>query len=304
MCGRTKYWSVLLGGVAAVALALTGCTEEMSQDAQRSLYVTTIPPLAAILREIVGERGEVKSLLAPGASPHTYEPKPSDIKAVEKATGFFFAQKDLDGWALLFDQPNRVEMFKLIPEDMRREMTVSRTHNARHSGDSPDGHFWTSPRTVKAALPGLVRELARLDPEGAAAYEANAERFADRLDALHDEVAEMLEPFAGESLLLVHPSFLYFMADYGLELGGVVEPAPGKEPTPKSILGLIETARERDIKAIFTEPQLPEEPIQVLAEETGLPLYVLDPLGGAPGRATYEELILYNAGTIAKALGG
>jgi len=287
-----------------MALALTGCREEMSQDAQRALYVATIPPLAAMLSEVVGERGDVTCLLSPGASPHTYEPKPSDIKMVEKATGFFFAQKSLDGWALSFQQANRIEAFELVPEDMRREMTVSHHHNGHHSGDSPDGHFWTSPLTVKAALPELVDELARLDPAGAALYKANAESFAAELDVLHCEVADMLRPFAGEYLLLVHPSFLYFMADYGLELGGVVEPSPGKEPTPKSMLGLIEIARERDIEAIFTEPQLPEEPVQVLAEETGLPVYVLDPLGGAPGRATYEELILYNAETIVKALGG
>jgi ABC-type Zn uptake system ZnuABC Zn-binding protein ZnuA len=157
---------------------------------------------------------------------------------------------------------------------------------------------------VKAALPGLVGELARLDPAGAAAYKTNAESFAGELDALHDEVSEMLEPFAGEHLLLVHPSFLYFMADYGLELGGLVEPAPGKEPTPRSMLELIEIAQERRIKAIFTEPQLPEEPVRVLAEETGLPVFTLDPLGGVPGRMTYEELTRYNAETIAKALGG
>ena len=287
--------------VIVAALTQAGCNKESDSADKRPSYIATIPPLAAILGEIVGERGDATCLLAPGASPHTYEPKPSDIKAVEKATGFFFAQKDLDGWALSFAQANRIEMFELVPENLRREMVPhGHSHERSHV---PDGHFWMSPLTVKAALPALVSELVRLDPSGAAVYEANAESFAAKLDALHDGVSEMLEPLVGEYLLLVHPSFLYFMADYGLELAGVVEPSPGKEPTPKSMLELIAAAKEHSVKAIFTEPQLPEAPVRALAEETGLPIYTLDPLGGVPGRTTYGELMLYNAEAIAKALG-
>jgi len=305
MRDKLKSWNILAraGAAAAVAvLVLAGCLKDTGGTVERPSYIATIPPLTAILREVVGERGDVTCLLSPGASPHTYEPKPSDIELVEGAVGFFFAQKNLDAWALSFQQANRIEAFELVPEDLRREMIM---HGHSHEGGhAPDGHFWTSPLTVKAALPGLVRELARLDPEGSAEYEVNAERFAADLTVLDDEVSAMLKPYTGEHLLLVHPSFLYFMADYGLELAGVVEPSPGKEPTPKSLSRLIEVARERDVKAIFTEPQLPEGPVRVLAEETGLPIYALDPLGGAPGRRTYAELIRYNAKTVAEALGG
>lgn len=301
MFDKLKPWGIVVGAAVVVGLTLAGCMDKPVGAGKRPSYVATIPPLAAILRKVVGERGDVTCLLSPGASPHTYEPKPSDIKAVEEATGFFFAQKDLDGWALSFQQANSVEVFALVPGELRREMVL---HGHNHEGGhTPDGHFWTSPLTVRVMLPGLVARLSGLDPAGAAAYKANAERFAEELSALHDEVSTMLKPCAGEYLLLAHPSFLYFMNDYGLELGGVVEPSPGKEPTPKSMLELIKAAKERNVKAIFTEPQLPEEPVRALAEETGLPVYTLDPLGGAPGRKTYAELILYNANTIAKALG-
>lgn len=288
--------------LAGMMLLLAGCTDAASGTAERPSYIATIPPLAAILSEVVGERGDVVCLLAPGASPHTYEPKPSDMKSVESAKALFFAEEHLDGWALSFNQANSVEVFELVPEELRREMVMhGHTHDDSHTYD---GHFWTSPLTVKAALPGLVGELARLDPAGAAIYEANVERFAEELAALDDEVSEMLRPFAGEHLLLVHPSFLYFMEDYGLELAGVVEPSPGKEPTPKSMLKLITAVKVHDVKAILTEPQLPEEPVRVLAEETGLPVYVLDPLGGVPERETYAEIIRYNALTLAKAFSG
>ncbi len=302
MLGKLKFWSVLTGAGAAAAiavLALAGCLKDTGATVERPSYVATIPPLAAILREVVGERGEVISLLQPGASPHTYDPRPSDVKAVEGAMGFFYAQKNLDAWALSFQQTNAVEAFELVPEKLRRTMTAH--EHGGHGEDAADGHFWTSPLTVRAMLPELAARLSELDPEGAVAYEANAERFAAELTALNDEVSAMLKPYASEHLLLVHPSFLYFMSDYGLELAGAVEPSPGKEPTPKSLARLIEVARERDVKAIFTEPQLPKGPVRVLAEETGLPIYVLDPLGGAPGRETYAELIRYNAKILVKA---
>lgn len=277
-----------------------------STEPQERAFVATIPPLGAILSEISAGRAEVRTLLRPGASPHTYEPSPSDARAVENALGLFFVDASVDGWAARFAQKECVSVFALLPEERRLPALVTRQaegvqeRQLHHAAQ--DAHFWTSPRAVKALLPALAGELARLDPGGTSIYLANADAFAVKLDALDREVSAMLAPVEGESVLLLHPSFQYLLTDYGLAIAAVVEPSPGKEPTARWIAEVAALARERHLKAVFTEPQLPEAPVRVISEEAHLPVYVLDPLGGQPGRETYDEMVKYNAQTLAEAL--
>ena len=65
-------------------------------------YVTTIHPFHEILKNITGARGEVHRILPPGASPHTYELRPSDLRIVATATALFYGSENLDAWALKF----------------------------------------------------------------------------------------------------------------------------------------------------------------------------------------------------------
>jgi len=299
---------LLARGEGAAAVAAPG-------EGTRLAFAATIAPVAAIVREVAGRRAEVRTLLPPGVSPHTYEPKPSDLRAASAARAVFYAQDALDGWAVDLPQLARIELFSFVPPQLRLAMPEGHAHGHRHAsgvhshaegteaGAGADGHFWTSPLTVRAVLPELAETLSRLDPAGAAEYRTNARRFDAELRALHRELSALLQPYAGEHLLLLHPSLQYFLRDYGLELAAAVEPAPGKEPSPRYVVELVKLVRRLKVKAVFAEPQLPPRIVRVLAEETGLPVYELDPLGGIPGRRTYSELLRYNAHTVARALG-
>ncbi|MCD6119407.1 zinc ABC transporter substrate-binding protein [bacterium] len=290
-----------------------GCNDVDSEEhetvSDKPSYIATIPPLAAILREVAGDRGDVACLLQAGSSPHTYEPTPRDMAVIQDATGVFFVHPVLDGWVVDIAGKKSIEVFSFLPAEMQMEMPEhSHSDPGRHRSEggtgNTDPHFFTSPRAVKTILAGLAGKLSEFDPAGASVYEANAERFSQELDALDRELAEKLAAYAGEAIVLVHPSFLYFLRDYNLKLVGLIEPAPGKEPSPKFIADLVDIIRKNDVKAIFTEPQLQKSAAQVLSSETGLPVYELDPLGGIQGRIKYSDLIRYNADTLVAAFGG
>jgi zinc transport system substrate-binding protein len=270
-------------------------------------YVATIQPLAAILARMSEGRGEVVRLLQPGSSPHTYDPRPSDVVMLEHAKALFYAGAGLDKeWVAKMPAAHRIGMLHLLPEDYRQPMIAHAhdhgKHRHRHNEEKFDPHFWTDPLTVQAMLPALAAELAKLDPEGRAVYQENSARFAAELDELHHQVATILEPVQGKPVLLFHPSFQYLLNRYGLEMAGTIEPFPGREPSPRALHELIRKVKTLDIQAIFTEPQLSPRPARVIAEAADLELYELDPIGGGEGRRSYEELILYNAHTLAGAL--
>ena len=148
----------------------------------------------------------------------------------------------------------------------------------------------------------LVAALSELDPDGAPVYAANAEALRRELERLDAELHARLDPVRGRAAVLFHPSFRYLFRRYGLVEAAIIEPLPGKTPTPREVGDMAARAREAGARAVLTEPQLPPRPALVLAETTGLPLREIDPLGGGDGRRTLAELLLGNADVLAEAL--
>ncbi len=266
------------------------------------VYVTTVPPAAEILKQVVGDRAKVVRLLSPTDSPHTYEPTPRDREEVERATGLVYVAEDLDGWVARFPAKRKVELLKLLPRERILFMTEHHREADEERREIVDPHFWMDPLAVKAILPKLADALSELDPDGSETYRANAERFAAELDALHEELSRTLAPVKGKPVILFHPSFQYLLKRYGLEMAGVIEEFPGKEASPRYIEDMKNLIQGKGAKAVFTEPQLNPRPAEVVAGEAGVKLFLLDPLGGVEGRDTYADLLRYNAGVLLEAL--
>ncbi len=291
--------------LSAVVLALLGCPKSKPETPAKPHVLTTIAPLARILREVAGNRILVGVLLPPGASPHTYELRPSDFRNAESALAIFWVHKNLDGWATKLPAKKMIEVFPLLPKEFRGTMPdhshSGEAEEATHeAGDDP--HFWCDPLAVQALLPALIDSLSELDPEGRETFEANARDFSVRIEKLDADLREMFAPMRGVSLALFHPSFLYFLRRYELKYAGSIEPFPGKEPSAKYIAEMSARLKSSGAKAIFTEPQFPSQPAEILAEAAGLRLGIINPEGSAEPGASYEELLLANAKMIFDAI--
>ncbi|MDX2176682.1 MAG: metal ABC transporter substrate-binding protein [Candidatus Sumerlaeia bacterium] len=278
------------------------------------LYVATIEPLGSVLREMVAGRGRVEVLLAPGQSPHVFDPRPSHARRLAAATAFFYAADSVEPWAERLNAKHSIELLGFLPEPFRlplsgaacehgQDQDHGHAHAHDHGHDSEwDGHWWLDPLAVEALLPPLAERLAELDPEGAAVYRANAARYGAQLQLLDAELSAILAPVAGREVVTQHAAFGYLLHRYGLKDGGVMALVAGQEPTPGHLRELAEGLKARGVRAVFTEPQLSARPAQVLAEVAGIPVHELDPEGARPGRASLAELLRYNANTLAEAL--
>ena len=291
------------------------------------LVVTSIHPLYDLARAVAGEHAEVIRLLPPGASPHTFDPTPRDVAQLESAD-LLVMNGVVDEWLVEMSEAvnSGAPLFELIAEldfepleghddhdDEDHEEEGHEESEAEH-GDAEDEHdthehggvnphLWLEPTLMARAAPLIAAQLAAVDPDNAESYRANGERVADELNALDAELRELLGHVAGVAFVPFHDAWPYFARHYGLDLVVEIEPAPGREPSPAYIAEALDLIGDSGAKAIFSEVQLPPRPAEVVAESAGLPLYLLDPLGGSEGRETYGELMRYNAQTILEALG-
>lgn len=275
---------VVVGGLFLVLAACGGGEAPPREEQPR--FVTTIPPFGMILAPVVEGRGTVETLLEPGASPHTYDPTPSDVRAVSNGTAFVYGAEHLDGWAADLSASHRLALVDLLPMSARRSFDED---------DTVDPHFWTDPQAVMSLLPVLADTLCAIDAHGCSTYRANADSFATALAALDTRLQSMMQPVRGTPVLLAQPFFRYFLHRYGPRLAGVVEPRPGAEPTPRQLQAMVQTAMSSGARAVLTQQHLSARAAQAVAESAVLPLVALDPLGGMEGRETYPKLLLDNA---------
>ncbi len=288
----------------AMVLLLAACGNGPAGGRPR--FVATTPPLAAILREVTGDRVDV--LLPPGASPHAYEPRPTDVRAASQTMALFYTAATLDAWGAALPAPRRIEVLRMVPDSLLRygyaDARVADDDGSPGFGQAgaPDPHFWLDPLVVRALVPALADTLSALDPGGAAVYHENARHFAAQLDSLNHEVAALLAPVRGRRAVLLHPSFGYMLSRYGIEVVAVLEPSAGREPTARGVATIAERIRRTGAVAVFSEPQLPPNVPRLVAEMAGVRLAELDPLGGQPGRQRYADLIRYDARVLRETL--
>jgi len=273
----------------------------------------TIHPWADLLRQLGGDLLEVDQLLPPGVSPHDFDPSARDVLKVARADLLVYnGGPGLDEWVLpLFRAAGGTAEIVAVLDLVTFEPLGSSHLHAGHGHDhGPAGegaanpHVWLDPAIAAQAVTALADVLGRLDPESAAEFTANAEQLTAELLLLDRELAELLGPLAGAVFVPFHDAWPYFARRYGLDLKLELEPVPGREPGPAYLLEALSHIRESGARAIFAERQLPLRPAQVVAEEAGLPLFVLDPEGGGSGgEVTYQELLRHNARVLLRALG-
>ncbi|MFQ5794906.1 MAG: metal ABC transporter substrate-binding protein [Candidatus Bipolaricaulia bacterium] len=283
-----------------IPMLLLGSSPIVTQGAEPIVVVVSIYPLADMVRQIGGDRVEVVTLIPSGASPHTYEPTPSQMRAFSQARIFVRVGAGLE---LGLDRLTAVGRTDLIK--------VEATAGMELIGESGTGlgnpHVWLDPvRVIETILPAIAGALIETaaDPADRVQFLTNLSRYAAEIDVLHREIEAMMDGLAGRAFISFHDTWAYFANRYGLERVAVVEPQPGVEPSVRQLSQLIEIARERDVRAILIEPQLDPRAARILAGEIGGQVVVTDPLGSPdhPDRDTYVELMRFNRVAFKEAL--
>ena len=300
---------VLLSAAGAVALSQGGASESPALH-----VVASLNPWADVISQIGGARVEVATLLPAGASPHAFEPLPSQVADLARSD-LVVMNGGLDSWldrmleAAAPDVPH-VRLMEAI--DFKPLQGVGHGDEESHAMQeeiedsagpmAANPHIWLDPSIVMAAVPLLAGELARLDPDGAEVYEGNAASLLKELTALDESIYELLDGLGVEAFVPFHDAWPYFARRYRLTILATLEPFAGREPSARYVAETVSSIRSVGASVIFAERQLNDRTALVVAESAGVDVVTLDPIGGPPGPSRYQDLLLHNARAIAGAL--
>ncbi len=240
--------------------------------ANQSLRVVTsfYPVYVAVLNVTAGIPGvEVSNLASPHVGClHDYQLTAGDVRRL--------ADADL----LLVNGAGMEPFLGKVAQQSPGVRVVGVSEGIALLDDNP--HVWVSLEGARRQTENIAAALAAAAPDRADAFRANASAYSASLSALEEKMRAALAPYAGTPIVTFHEAFPYFARDFDLDLAGEIEREPGAEPSARELADTVKLVRERKVKALFSEPQFPDKSAQVVARETGVRVYSLDPVVTGP----------------------
>jgi ABC-type Zn uptake system ZnuABC Zn-binding protein ZnuA len=294
----------------ACAIATTAATAQAAIK-----VVTTTEDLAALVREVGGDRVQVEALARGYQDPHFVEPKPSFILKLHSADLLVVVGRELEAaWlpALITQSRNgRIQPGGAAYLDASltaKILDIPTGQITRAMGDvHPMGnpHYWLDPDNGLLIAAGIHRKLAEISPKDAAYF---AGRYADFEKRMREATARWraaMAPYKGVKVVTYHRSWPNFADEFGLDVIDYVEPKPGIPPSPAHILALIERMKRENAKLILVEPYFDLQTPNAIARESGAKVLVLLPsVGGTKEIKSYPDLFDYDINLLVSAMKG
>ncbi len=292
--------------------ALCAALSVQAQPEPRVL--ATIKPLHSLVQSVLGDTARAEILLDTTASPHDFQMKPSQIRALHQADIVFYIDADFEQFLqrVLPDLPDDTSQ---IPIAQRAEIALvplrggdddKDDHDHGHDHAAQDYHVWLDPNNAVKMVQTIATSLAQIYPHNAAIYQANARATIAALNALHSDVQARLAPVKDQPFIVFHDAYGYFERAYGLHTPAVIALDPTIPPSPKRIVQIRENLAQTGARCLFSEPQFSDKVLDVIRADSDARIAVLDPLGAElpVGAGLYAALLQGLAGALADCLDG
>lgn len=339
---KIKGWGIISLIVICIMMSAlaAGCgKKEKKKDVS---IVCTIFPQYDFVRQLTKdmENVEVKMLLKPGQESHDYDPSSKDIMAVHEADLFIYVGGESDTWIkdVLATVKNKNQKALAIidvlshehdedeheaneyDEDMNKEAEHAEASDAgSHGGLVMEGHeghdhgydehVWTSLEYAIDIVHMIYEELESMEAIDKEALEKNMTQYTNELKGLQKDFDTCVTN-GNKDIIVVADRFplLYFCEEFGLKYHGAFAGcATSVEPSTATLLELISTVKENDLKYIFIMEMSAGNTAKQVAAETGAEILTFYSCHNVTSEqlksnVTYVELMKTNLEALKKAL--
>lgn len=295
----SKIIKPLIICIICTILLFSGCTEKTQNGdtetpVDKLVVAVSVLPQAEFVEQVGGDKVRTVVMIPAGASVHTYEPTPNQLKDLSKANIYVKVGSNLDfelAWMddLLSVNPDMYLInssegiqFRTIKEhegehtEEEANGSEEHTEEEEHDHTGLDPHVWTSPQKAKIMVKNIYDGLVAVDPENEETYKENYDAYIAKLDEADNKMKAALAGKEGSSFIVYHPAWGYLADEYGLhEIAIEIE---GKEPSAKDMQELIDEAKEKEIKVVFVQKGFSTSSAQTIARQIGGEVVEIDPL--------------------------
>ncbi len=297
---KNRFFHFLI--LILVALTTTSCKNISEVDkSNKKLLLVSFTVLEDIVKNIVGDEFNVKSITKPGMEVHGYQTTPSDLIKGSRAEVFIDNGFGFELWAEKFVSNLKVKRIT-IANNLKPLFIGEDAYKGK-----PNPHAWISPKRGIIYVDTLSRALSELKPQSKTVFKKNAEIYKNKLLEIDEDFSLFLNTLKKNQKYLVscEGAFTYLTNDYGLKEAYLWPVNAESQITPKRMAKVINLVKTNDIPAVFCESTVSSESQLAVARETGAKFggnFFVDSLSEKNGPASsYIDLLNHNLNLIKQA---
>jgi ABC-type Zn uptake system ZnuABC Zn-binding protein ZnuA len=290
-------WTTLLRNFASACCllglwAIAGCgkSNPTANETNKPIVVSTIFAYYDAARAIGADRIDNRIILPPDASPHDYNPSPSDKVNAAKANLYIKNGMGLDD---RFDKlvegsgAKTLVISEVIPQDLlmkTAEISLDPAKSAEAQAAEANPHIWLDPMVQIEAARQIRDALSALDPADKSMFEVNTKTYIQEINDLNGDFKAAVATFKTREFIGFHSAYEYLARRYGLQQIASIEEIPDAGLSMAQTEKEIKLINDKHIKYIAVETALSGKAADVIKDRTGVKTITLQPL------ETYDNL--------------
>ena len=283
--------------LSSIAVYGTNSNQQFTTtDSSKLQVISSFYTLHEFSQNVGQEKIDVTLLVPVGVEPHDWGPTIKDVQRMQKSdliiiNGIGFENwvdnlKEIDYQGVIVDTSNGI-----LEKNLSKEQIPS----------SGDPHIWLNPVYAKIQVQNIANAFSNLDPKNQQYYQSNAEKYIEELEFLDLKIRNELSN-CNHDFVAFHDAFSYFAYEYNLNQHTIISSNdPHGEATAKTLENVISTAKELNIKVIFSEENVNPRTSEIIANEIDGKVLVLSPLE-VSSDGTYISKMIENLNNLEEAL--
>lgn len=254
---------ILIAAVAVLGYLAIGNSSTNNSNGKIGVVVS-IGPEVEFMKAVGGDRVDVTLMVPSTADVHTYEPLPAQLAEASSAKMYVEVGSSIEFETNYMDKIHDSNPNMLVVNASQGIQLIPNT--AENEEDTLDSHAWVDPKNAKIMVNNIYDGLVKVDPASKDYYEKNRDQYLHKLDELDKNTTELLKD-KQKPILIFHPAFGYYAKDYNITVIGAM--INDEEPSPQRLAMLVDTAKQNNIKIVYSEPQYDPKFMQSVASQIG-----------------------------------
>ncbi|MBQ8299241.1 MAG: zinc ABC transporter substrate-binding protein [Clostridia bacterium] len=307
-----KFSRVILINLILIAtLLLCSCNvrNEKKEDEKLNI-ITSFYPMYVATANIIDEVPNVtlECLASPEVGClHDYQLTVKDMMKLENADIFIIngggMEAFLDKAISAYPDLEVINASEHVLENHEHEHESEGEEHGHNHEDEENPHIWVSIDLHIHQIEEITEKLGVIDSGNKEKYEENAQKYIFKLQELSERMHTAIDNLPNKNIVTFHEAFYYFAKEFDLNVMAVIEREPGTSPSARDIAEIIDIVKENDVNAIFVEPEYLKTAANVIANETNVNVYELDPVtSGAFKKEAYIDIMNQNLEVLKEAL--
>ena len=281
--------------LSSIAVYGTNSNQQFTKiDSSKLQVISSFYTLHEFSQNVGQEKVNVTLLVPDGVEPHDWGPTIKDVQRIQKSDLIIINGIGFENWVDNLDETDYQGViidtsYGILDKNLSQEQSTG------------DPHIWLNPVYAKTQVQNIANAFSNSDPGNEEYYQSNAAKYIEELDLIDSKIRNELSN-CNHDFVAFHDAFSYFADEYNLNQHTIISSNdPHGEATAKTLENVISTAKELNIKVIFSEENVNPRTSEIIANEINGKVLVLSPLE-VSSDGTYISKMIENLNNLKEAL--